>query len=462
MALPSSPHRDRLGLALQARGALTGGELAAALGVHRSQVSRAVAAAGRAVVQIGQTRRARYAARRDVRGAGDTWPVFRLDEDGRAHDVGQLEAFFGGFRWHWATPPGREAEGLTDRDGWTEAWPCFLADLRPRGFLGRALARALADTLRCPEDPSRWSADDTLIYLTTSGHDLPGNLVVGEPALRRAQAAAGDPDRAPIPVDARGLLYPALAVQALEGDVTGSSAGGEQPKFLTRTVTAEGEVQEVLVKFSPPLDTPGGQGWADLLLAEALAAEVLTAAGESAATATVLDAGGRRFLEVTRFDRVGERGRRGVISLEALHGAVGETAATRWTSATADLATQGWVTPEAVAAVQRREVFGQLIGNTDMHFGNLAFWWQADGPLTSAPSYDMLPMLWAPRAGGERVAPRFTPLPPVPAEAAAWRVAADWAVTFWERLQADPRLSPEFQEVAKAALAVVDGRRREL
>ena len=72
-----------------------------------------------------------------------------------------------------------------------------------------------------------------------------------------------------------------------------------------------------------------------------------------------------------------------------------------------------------------------------------------------APCYDMLPMLWRPTPQGEVLARRFVPLPPVPAHETAWRTAAEWAVTFWKRVAADVRLSPDFQAIACEALTVV-------
>jgi hypothetical protein len=44
--------------------------------------------------------------------------------------------------------------------------------------------------------------------------------------------------------------------------------------------------------------------------------------------------------------------------------------------------------------------FGQLIGNTDMHNGNLSFMSEENCPLELSPVYDMLPMTFAPTSGG--------------------------------------------------------------
>lgn len=83
-----------------------------------------------------------------------------------------------------------------------------------------------------------------------------------------------------------------------------------------------------------------------------------------------------------------------------------------------------------------------------MHFGNFSFWFDNALPFRVAPSYDMLPMLWAPGPQGELVERRFAPVPPVPAAQDAWRDAAAWADEFWRNLAADGRLSPEFAAFA--------------
>ncbi|MFA6960486.1 MAG: type II toxin-antitoxin system HipA family toxin YjjJ [Opitutaceae bacterium] len=446
-----------LTLRLQAQGPQTAAELATASGVHRSQVSRTLADTADAVVQIGAARRARYALRRRVRTVGDRWPIFRIDEAGRAHEWARLEAFHGGFRVDWVgdTPAWCSLLDVADVDGWVDGFPFFLGDLRPQGFLGRAIARRVTDTLRLPSDPTNWGDDDTLVFLQSEGDDLPGDLVLGDAPLRRTLARQVAPPDAVTETE-RAARYPELAAQSMQAGVPGSSAGGEQPKFLTHVRVAE-ETHAVIVKFSQPLDTPAGRRWADLLVAEAHALDVLVGAGEALASAQVIDTGGRRFLEVRRFDRAGAHGRRGVVSLAAVHGAfVGSGGANTWVQAAEQFAVAGLLAPEALTAVRRRHAFGELIGNSDMHFGNLAFWLRDELPLRLAPVYDMLPMLWAPAAGGEIVPRTYAPLPPTPAQAADWSVAAGWAEVFWSRVVGDDRVSPEFRQIGRDAGAQVE------
>lgn len=442
-----------LTLRLQVQGPQTARQLADAAAVHQSQVSRTLAGAGDSIVQIGAARRSRYALRRLVRTAGVRWPIFRIDESGRSYEWAHLESFHGGFRMEWPGNSPEWSEYVADVDGWVDGFPFFLGDLRPQGFLGRAQARRVAKSLLLSEDLTRWGDDDNLIFLQSEGDDLPGNLVVGDAPLRRTLARQVAGSVAVQEAD-REVRYPELAAQSMQAGVPGSSAGGERPKFLSHLV-ASGETSAVLVKFSQPLESAAGRRWADLLTAEAHALAVLAEAHEASVGARTLDAGGRRFLEVPRFDRVGAHGRCGVVSLEALHASCVNETASHWTQASEQLATLGLITPDTLTAVRRRQAFGELIGNSDMHFGNLGFWLDDTLPFRLAPAYDMLPMLWAPVAGGEIVPRTFAPLPPTPAQTADWTVAAEWAEEFWTRLAADAQLSPEFATIAEESRAYV-------
>ncbi len=251
--------------------------------------------------------------------------------------------------------------------------------------------------------------------------------------------------------DERPTAYPAIVTRLLAGYVPGSSAGGEQPKFLTTLSHRDGTIQPVMVKFTTDMATPVGRRWADLLVAETHAQEILASAGEAEIGSSVVDASGRRFLQMPRFDRVGLRGRRGLVSLLAWDGAMSLGHSADWSAAAANFAAAGLLTPETVTSIRRRQAFGDLIGNTDMHFGNLSFWGRDTLPLSLTPSYDMLPMLWAPTVQGEITARDFGPLPPTPAQTPDWLVAAEWAESFWQRLSNDSRVSPEFVAISQRA-----------
>ena len=462
MARPAQLTVADLTLRFQVGGALSAQALATALDVTQPTISRGLTRLGESVVVLGAARRARYALRRAVRSAGDRWPVYRVDAAGRAGEWARVHALHGGVWVEWAGEAPAWAERALDREGFLDGFPFFLGDLRPQGFLGRQQARRVAEALRLPVDPRSWSDDDTLVFLQAEGDDLPGDLVMGDAPLRRVLARALDATTtevtdAMVAESARAVRYPELATLVSASALPGTSAGGEQPKFLTALRRDDGTVQAVLVKFSPPMDTPVGRRWADLLAAEAQALTVLAEHGLATAGARVLDAGGRRFLEVARHDRVGAQGRRGVVSLEALHGAFeGGGAATDWPAAAEALARGELIDVAGRDVVRRLQSFGELIGNTDMHFGNLAFWLDDALPFRPTPAYDMLPMGWAPSTQGEVVERAFAPRPPLPGVRPAWSEAAGWAMEFWRRVADDATVSAEFAEIARRAGAQVE------
>lgn len=446
MARPPQITPEILRALLRLRGPVSATELASTLKVNRTTIARALPDLGEQLVTLGATRSSRYLLRRALRNGANRWPIYQIDSDGRANDWAELEAFHEThWRINWAGSPPAWAHHFLRPDGLWHGFPFFLADLRPQGFLGRAIVRHLAIALQLPSDFRRWNDDDTLFYLQSASDDLPGNLVLGDECLRRAlgRATSENPQS-----------YLAHAEQAANVQ-TGSSAGGEQPKFLTTR-----DDQPVLVKFSPDINQPIGQRWGDLLLCEYHALTVLGEAGLATAGARILDEDERRFLEVPRFDRTGTGGRRGVVSLEALHSSAADSYARTWPEAAANLQKAGLLDASGLVTVRRLHAFGELIGNTDMHFGNLAFWMDHERPFRVAPAYDMLPMLWAPTPQGELLELAFAPLPPVPADREIWLDSARLAVTFWQRVAADSRLSDSFRQRAEQCRAFVENLQR--
>jgi len=434
---------DALLAALRLRRVATARALGEALGVSQPTISRLLAAAGQQVSGIGQARSRRYAAVREVRGLGSRWPLFRIDERGQPQAFGQLLALHGdGCQLTAAQPPpwlrGEFADGLFP------GLPWFLDDMRPQGFLGRAFAQRHARELGLRDDILTWNADDVLVALLRHGDDGPGQFVLGEAALEQALR------RQPLPLAARmrARHYGALADATLAGERVGSSAAGEQPKFTACVEQADGALRQVIVKFSEPVaGNPVGQRWADLLICEHLASEVLREHGQPSARTELVTSGGRLCLESTRFDRLGAHGRRGVVSLAAwsdAHDGVRDD----WASAAGRMRRDGWLTAAAAAQVQQLGWFGRMIGNTDMHFGNLGFFLDDALPLQLAPSYDMLPMLYRPAANGS-IAPRnYQPPPPSPAALAHWQQAAGWAMQLWQQASRHAQISVGFRQLA--------------
>ena len=454
MARPSTITCENLAPLIRARGPVSATELAAALRVNRTTIARTLPDFGDDLVTLGATRSTRYLLRRNVRNIGNRWPLFRIGEDGRAEEWAELEALHErAWRVNWAGTPPEWAGLFTQGNGLWSGFPFFLDDVRPQGFLGRIITQRISRLLELPEDPGQWSDEHTILYLVTAGEDLPGALTLGEQALRRALARAADlPSGSAVDESAREMFYPSQAVE-ISLSLPGSSAGGEQPKFLTTLRTESGDYRPVLVKFTAPLEQETGRRWADLLACEFHAHEVLAEAGLANHGARLLDAGGRRFLEIPRFDRRSASGRLSVVSLEALSAALGLY--TRDWSPTRKLGHLQLIDHDSLEAIHRMQAFGELIGNSDMHSGNLTFFLSDTLPLRVAPSYDMLPMLWAPGSQGEIITRRFAPPPPVPSLLEPWRLAALMAEDFWSRVAEDPRLSPGFATMSREALEVV-------
>ncbi len=181
-----------------------------------------------------------------------------------------------------------------------------------------------------------------------------------------------------------------------------------------------------------------------LTLAEHLALDTLRAADIPAAKTRIFDHDSQRFLEVERFDRVGALGRRALISLTALDAEFVGAGDAIWPVVTARLVAAGQIRPAAAAGASLLWAFGALIGNTDMHGGNLSFMAEDDRRYALAPAYDMTPMAFAPRSGGGL--PDTLPAVALHASVAnaTWRQAALLAGDFLARLRATPGFSARF------------------
>jgi hypothetical protein len=265
-----------------------------------------------------------------------------------------------------------------------------------------------------------------------------GNLLLGE--IARDHFVNGPAPLACAPKD-----YPHLAKQALSADASWSSAGGEQPKFCALSPAGH-----LLVKFSAAEASPVSTRWRDLLLAEHLALETLQAAGVAAARSRLQDVGTQRFLELERFDRVGLHGRRALVSLAALDGEFVGQAAAPWPVITAKLARLGVITPEAHAGAALLFAFGTLIGNTDMHAGNVSFVSDSGPPYALSPAYDMLPMAFSPTSGGVLRDSLGAAHLHSAVDGATWRSALALARAYLLRLREEQQWSPSFRPCIEA------------
>lgn len=419
-------------------GPRTAAELQATLGISQPTLSRLLATRSAQVCRLGRARATRYAWRRDVRGLAPSQPLYRVTPGGQITRIGTLQILRGGYWFDDIEQPAASQ--------WFDGLPWFLADMRPQGFLGQRFVRQLAG-MGLPDNLNDWQDDHALVALACRGEDALGNLILGDASLTRWQETTRDDA---IALTDRAAQYPRLAQAALAGDATGSSAGGEQPKF-----TAFVGEQAVIVKFSESISSAAGRRWADLLIAEHHALAVMAEAGQPAAQTDIIEADGRVFLEVQRFDRSGLRGRSGLISLGAIDDEfVGRRQS--WLDTAQTLTQQRRLSPQSLARVAWQQAFAMLIGNTDRHFGNLSVRYEGRWPAEVAPAYDMLPMLDAPVRGElpERV---FAPLLPLMCGETIARDAAQAAALLWQRVAGDTRVSAAYRTcAAERALAVAE------
>jgi hypothetical protein len=396
-------------------------ELAAKLGVSQPTLSRLIVAAGDRVCRMGRARATRYALRRTVAGIGSSLPVRRVDANGNVRLHGALHLLANG----------RNGLQCDDRKGeFFAGLPLFAWDMSPQGYIGRNFS-AIYPELELPPRISEWNDDHRLIALARRGEDCVGDLIVGDESFSRFLASTPQP--------VRRAQYPIWARRSFTGQ-PGSSAVGEQPKFA---VFSEG--RHVLVKFASGAPGPVTQRWKDLLVCEHQALEALRDAGIPAASAQLCDVAGAKFLEVERFDRVGKRGRKGLVSLYAL-GIEYLGFLDNWTRAARDLLGQHRIAAEDARRMCWLDAFGQLIGNTDRHFGNISFHAEGVEKLQLAPTYDMLPMIFAPQ-GTNLVERQFTPLPPSADNFEVWADAARQAVAYWDRLARLKMLGRGFRKI---------------
>jgi hypothetical protein len=413
-----------------------------------------VAQLGESILRFGKARQTQYALRRKI-GSHEMFPLFRVSITGDLEQWGVLHPVMpeSYLLETWANHAGEARMDLH------HGLPWFLQDMRPQGFLGRAFARFHGPILGLPADPNRWNDDQTLLALTNTGHDCPGNLLVGEEAASIYQTGAlfslADRNLPPVPDDQRLQKYPEFARLALAGEVVGSSAGGEQPKFNIE-ILRDGQPLHVMVKFTAPQDNAATRRWRSLLICEHIAFQVLGELLPSSHSHLLsIETGGatsQLFLEVPRFDRIGDRGRCGVVSLKALDDEFAGLAAD-WPKIAAALVQLGMLSDAVYQQIQKLHAFGVLIGNSDMHPGNLSFFvddvTKPAPEFNLAPVYDMLPMSLAPRPSGQ--IPEVLPMPKVGINPplAIWREMLPLACNYWRQVAEHQGVADDVRQLAE-------------
>ncbi|WP_174635135.1 type II toxin-antitoxin system HipA family toxin YjjJ [Yersinia thracica] len=420
------------------QGPTTASSLAQALAISQPTISRQLTAFKDRVLKIGKGKSTRYALLRSVAGVSE-FPLYRIDREGNASHFANLYPIY---------PAEMCCVHQLDDDSWQQfhSLPWYLADMRPQGFLGRIWGKSVAEPLQLDKDIRGWNEDHILIALSRLADDVNGNILLGQESYQHWLAK---PDAVPIQPSDKLQRYNELSLMALAGEMVGSSAGGEQPKFTCYAGYEGKSPSYVIVKFTAAQDNPNAQRWADLLIAESLALNTLKDAGFSVAASHILQNPDRQtFLEVERFDRQGPRGRIGMVSLEAVNAEFVGMPVASWPKVCRELALKGLLGQAELEQVRFIWAFGILIANTDMHHGNLSFLHPANRPLSLAPIYDMLPMAFAPSGTGNmrKTAPDITLSADVGRE--HWQQAQQLANIFWQRVGVHSNISEEFKVIA--------------
>jgi len=406
------------------RNPATSTDIASFCGCDRSTVTRQLTSLKAKLVTTGRARSTRYYLRR---GIGSETALYRVSVEGNAEHFATMVTVM---------PHGYLVKRLNDADYlYYDDLPWWLQDLRPQGFLGRNLAKSLfKNQIVSSADIDHWDDLDVFRALLHTKGDAPGNLLIGELSyqqwLQHELTAVSKVD------------FVALAMEAMAGEVVASSAGGEQPKFCAFV-----EGKHRLVKFTEPAINANSQRWADLLQAEHLALHTLAHYGVAATHSVIVMQQQRTFLSCERFDRVAELGRKGLVSLRMLEiEFVGKPA--EWPVITKHLLQHKLISAEDAETIAVIWCFGRLIANTDMHTGNLSFYYAGEGALTLAPVYDMLPMAFAPLRSGAMALSHALTITPV-ALGKHWRQAYGMAEQFWAELLTIADISLEFKDIAK-------------
>lgn len=437
--MPKNQHLNQLRHLLM-QGPQKTAAILAALDISQPTFSRLWATVDDGVV-LGAGRARAYALRRQVAGVNAPVPVFMVSELGQVTSIGNIDPLQNAY-YAFTNETVQLFQGM----------PYFLNDLRPQGFLGR-MEPGKNPELDLPTDILRWTEEHTLKYISRRSEYAAGNLILGNESYARYLSDTGKLLASVMPAAQRQTLYPAMAESAMQGEPPGSSAGGEQPKFTAiiqrdaqwnKHLAEAEEVEHVIVKFSPPVDTANGRRWADLLACEHLALETLARNQIAAAKTSLLEAGGRVFLEVVRFDRAGLKGRRPMATFAAMDGDLGMLDQ-KWTAVARELVRMGQLSVKDAETVEILDLYGTLIGNTDKHHGNIALSWTFEQKHHLLPAYDMLPMFYRPNAHGE-IVPRTWAVDLVNGlELRHLPKCHDMAQQFWTTVLNDERISQTFK-----------------
>lgn len=416
----------------------TAQDIMSALSISQPTLSRTIRGASEVFTsfRVSGERTPKYGLLRQLPGGlNPRQTVYRVLADGAIEPFAGVEFFSGGTTLEVSGHANTLYDGL----------PPYMAFVSPSGFLGREVARTAALEMHFPESLRDWRDEHRIAYLFARGLNLPGNLVYGDTSLQKEMEFR---QLLPIPSEQKTEQYDGMANQ-LKDAAFGSSAGGEQPKFLALTEDAG----HVIVKFARR-----GSRMADLLSLEQLASQSLRVASVPAAESTIIASDDYVFLEVRRFDRVGRHGRIGMLSAGAVDDEYFGKRDT-WSEFAARCEQARYLSENDASTIHVMAAFSELIGNGDRHFENISVLLDERGRFDRvAPAYDILPMRYASLGGG--VDPDLLPITPkvgtIGARPFVWGRAIEAANAFWASVaQSDsPLISREFKALALINLQV--------
>ena len=371
-----------------------------------------------------------------VKDIGSQWNIYQVDEEANIAKIGVLHNTSDGFYFDADYPSffGNEFDKKI-----FPGIPWFLNEHRPQGYVGRNIVYNLSKSSGISNDLKSWNDKDIINYAVRFGDDLSGALVVGDDA-KNVFLQGRDAD---IEESARRKMYPVFAREAISNGVPRSSAAGEQPKFCALIKSTDNTYRNVMVKFTGEMNNDINRRWADLLVCEYIALQVLGKYGFPVAKAELIQSENRMFLEYDRIDRVGRYGRRMTSSLTGIDSAFIGVGDGPWAEAMRKASE--YFDASEIEMVERIYNFGFAIGNTDMHYGNISFYLPRELPFKLAPIYDMLPMFYAPLSDNSL---RSEPLKSIPPTKESKALAKE----FWEAAKKHTKVSDNFKKIASENL----------
>ncbi len=395
--------------------------IAKATGLSQPTVSRALKKMP--VLKLGGGRSTLFALVID----NEPKPLYQVDAQGQILKIGDL----------FEQP--NERMVLVTETGYVayEGLPFYFYDVLPLGFLGAiSLKNIIQNDANLTSKSQDWSYHQILYYLMHYGDDLAGCFLLGRPSAQKAGI------KTYVETGRADYAYLTKEIKRFPENL-GSSVAGEQPKF-----TVFNGSKHLIVKYSPLIleDNPVATRHRDLLICEHLALQALNAGGIEAAESELFF-GDRVYLEITRFDREGVYGRRGVVSLRSVDAEfVGKNAS--WPEIAQILLSERRLSEEDFFKIEVAFAFGQYIANSDMHNGNLSFFMEGVNLGRLAPVYDMLPMSFMP-VQGELSNPDIPLGRFVEGSNKARGLALEMAISFWRAVECHEQVSDSFKALIR-------------